>query len=85
MEGLGEMPGETGEQKHSHWIFAGLEMFSTRLQGWVYTLAQLLQLMGSKTEVMYRAANGHFIRGWELSIPCSSPKLVASDSLPSLG
>ena len=47
MEGLGEMPGETGQQKYSHWSFAGLEIFLTRLQGWVYTLSQLLRLMGT--------------------------------------
>lgn len=73
MEGLGEMPGEIGEQKYLHWSFAGLEIFLTRLQGWVYTLAQLLRLMGSKTKVMYRAADGHFIGGRELSNPWSSP------------
>lgn len=85
LEGLGEMPGEIGEQKYLHWSFAGLEIFLTRLQGWVYTLAQLLQLMGSKTKVMYRAADGHFIGGRELSIPWSSPKLGTLDPLPSLG
>lgn len=84
-EGPGETPAEAGEEKYLHRVFAGLEMFLNRSQGWADTLAQLPQLMGSKYKVMFRAADVRFVWGLGASNALELPQTGGFGSSPVFG